>query len=127
MWGHRGLSHSLAFAAVAAVCCVACLFSGREWRSSMPVLWFCLFIAIASHGLLDAMTDGGLGVAFFAPFSSERYFFPWRPILVSPIGVSRFFSSRGAAVLASELRWVWLPSMVLAAVAWWLRHRFKSS
>jgi inner membrane protein len=127
MWGHRGLSHSLAFPAIAAVCLVAWLFSGREGRPSTPALWFCLFIAIASHGLLDAMTDGGLGVAFFAPFSSERYFLPWRPILVSPIGVTRFFSPRGAAVLASELRWVWLPSMVVAAFSWWLRYRFRSS
>jgi inner membrane protein len=61
---------------------------------------------IASHGLLDAMTTGGLGVAFFAPFSAERYFFPWRPILVSPIGIERFLSPRGAAVLMSELQWV---------------------
>jgi hypothetical protein len=30
----------------------------------------------ASHGMLDAMTDGGLGVAFFAPFDNARYFFP---------------------------------------------------
>jgi DMSO/TMAO reductase YedYZ heme-binding membrane subunit len=74
----------------------------------------------ASHGLLDALTDGGLGVAFFAPFDSGRYFFPWRPIEVSPIGAG-FFSARGLAVLASEFVWVWLPSLLLAAVAWGAR------
>jgi hypothetical protein len=26
-----------------------------------------LFVVTASHGILDAMTDGGLGIAFFAP------------------------------------------------------------
>jgi len=84
-------------------------------------------MAIASHGVLDAMTDGGLGVTFFAPFWSDRYFLPWRPIAVSPIGVARFLSARGVAVLASELRWVWLPSIVFATLGWWLRHRFRSS
>jgi hypothetical protein len=65
-----------------------------------------------SHTLLDAMTSGGLGVAFFSPFSNERYFFPWRPIRVSPIGVD-FFGEAGVAVLRSELIWVWIPCAVL--------------
>ena len=85
-------------------------------------LWTYLFLATASHGLLDAMTDGGLGVAFFSPFNNHRYFLPWRPIRVSPIGVSRFFSDRGLEVLSSELLWIWLPSALLAALAW-LWHR----
>jgi inner membrane protein len=76
-----------------------------------------LFLAIASHGMLDALTNGGLGVAFLAPFSSGRYFFPWRPILVSPISVHRFFSERGVAVLTSELVIVWLPSIAVAMAA----------
>ena len=45
------------------------------------------------------------GVAFFAPFNNTRFFFPWRPIEVSPIGLS-FFSTRGMAVLLSELIWI---------------------
>ena len=69
----------------------------------------------ASHGALDAMTDGGLGVAFFAPFSGERYFFPFRPIVVSPIGLGGFFSEWGVAVIKSELLWVWLPSALVVA------------
>jgi inner membrane protein len=58
------------------------------------------------------MTSGGIGVAFFAPFSSERYFFPWRPIRVSPIAVRSFFSAQGLAILRSELLWVWLPVLM---------------
>jgi inner membrane protein len=79
-----------------------------------------LFMAMASHALLDALTNGGLGVAFFAPFSNDRYFFPWRPIQVSPISVRRFFSERGLVVLGSELAIVWVPALALAAigVAW---------
>jgi inner membrane protein len=69
------------------------------------------------------MTDGGLGVAFFAPFDNTRYFLPWTPIRVSPIGLGRFFTARGLAVLASELLWIWLPATLLAAVPWFLRKR----
>jgi inner membrane protein len=85
-----------------------------------PFAYF--FLATASHGVLDAMTNGGLGVAFFSPFDNNRYFLPWRPILVSPISVHRFFSGRGYAVLQSELLWIWVPAIVFAAVVLMLRH-----
>lgn len=78
----------------------------------------------ASHGVFDAMTDGGLGIAFFSPFDTTRYFFPWRPLRVSPIGPG-FFSGRALVVLTSELRWIWLPSAVLALAAWAWRRRTK--
>ena len=58
-----------------------------------------LFVSTLSHGLLDMLTNGGLGVALFVPMSNERYFFPWRPITVSPIGLSRFVSAWGLRVL----------------------------
>jgi len=77
-------------------------------------LWTYFFVATASHGFLDAMTNGGLGVAFFSPFDNTRYFLPWRPIVVSPISVNRFFSERGLAVLQSELLWIWIPAGLLA-------------
>src|SRR6266540_4876570 len=35
------------------------------------------------HGFFDAMTNGGLGVAFFAPFDSRRYFLAFRPLEVA--------------------------------------------
>jgi inner membrane protein len=54
-----------------------------------------LFVVTASHGVLDAMTNGGLGVAFFAPFTSARYFLPFRPVQVSPISLAAFFTHRG--------------------------------
>ena len=93
----------------------------RTASPSVARLWVFFFLATASHGVLDAMTDGGLGVAFFAPLSDTRYFFPWRPIVVSPIGVAEFFGPRGLRVLWSELGWVWLPSAVvfLAGNSWW--------
>jgi len=116
MFGHRGLTHSIAFsAALATVVARGLVPSGTRVR-----LWLYLFVATASHGVLDAMTDGGIGIAFFAPFAAERYYLPWRPIAVSPIGVQRFLTARGIVVLASEARWVWLPSLLVATLGWWL-------
>ena len=86
-------------------------------------MWLVLFAATASHGILDAMTDGGIGIALFAPFDAGRYFLPWRPIPVSPIGVGRFLSARGAAVLRAEVLLVWLPAIALTLAAMWRRRR----
>jgi len=109
--GHRGLTHSLSFALLAALAATA--FARR--LGAPPAMAFAVvFVSAASHGLLDAITTGGLGVAFFSPFSNRRYFFPWRPILVSPIGIVAFFSERGLRVLASELAWIWLPAGLFA-------------
>ncbi len=72
-------------------------------------------LAIASHLALDSLTNGGLGVALFAPFDRTRYFAPWRPIEVSPIGTD-FFSTRGLMVLASEIIWIWLPALALVTI-----------
>lgn len=114
--GHRGFSHSLVFAALLATLVLPAVYRRGKGGPGSGRLWSYLFLATASHGLLDAMTDGGLGIALLAPFDNHRYFFPFRPIEVSPIGVSRFLSGRGLAVIASELLWVWLPAVVVAGV-----------
>jgi inner membrane protein len=111
--GHRGLSHSLFFALV--VGGLVALPVARAYRLRPAVLWLYFFLCLASHGLLDALTSGGLGIAFFSPFSNERYFFDFRPLRVSAIGLSDFLASRWTAVLASELKWVWLPALALGA------------
>lgn len=127
MLGHRGFSHSLLFALLLALLIVRLAFkrtpafSGGWWKL---VTFF--FVATASHGLLDALTDGGSGVAFFAPFDGTRYFFPWRPIEVSPISLDRFFSQRGMEVIKSELVWIWLPVGLLVLAAW-LYRRLRAS
>lgn len=126
MLGHRGITHSFSFALVLGV--VVALVCFRE----VPILssyWLLLasyfFIITSSHAVLDALTNGGLGVALFAPFTNDRYFFPWRPIEVSPIGLDAFLSGRGLAVLLSEIKWIWFPSGVIVASAWFLRRRFN--
>jgi hypothetical protein len=75
---------------------------------------------LASHsGCDDQRRAWG---AFFAPFENSRYFLPWRPIEVSPIGVSAFFTSRGLAVLQSEFIWIWIPSVMWIAAAWLIQR-----
>jgi len=127
MLGHRGLSHSLLFAAGLASIAAVLLRRTRTAGQSLARLWLFLFLATASHGVLDAMTNGGLGVAFFAPFSDARYFFPWHPIVVSPISISEFFGPRGLRVIWSELGWIWAPSAVVFLVGLALRQRSGKS
>jgi inner membrane protein len=114
MLGHRGLTHSLLLAAALAAL-LAPWLAGRGTRGR---LWLYLFTATASHGLLDAMTNGGIGVAFFAPFDAARYYLPWRPIVVSPISVRAFLTRWGLAVLTSEALYIWLPATILATLGW---------
>ena len=111
--GHRGFTHSLCFAALLATL-VTFLFRNTNGISRASLFLY-LLAATASHGLLDAMTNGGLGIAFFSPFDTHRYFLPWRPIRVSPIGVSRLVSTQGLEIMRTELVWIWLPAIVLGA------------
>jgi inner membrane protein len=118
LWGHRGLTHSLLFAALIAA--TVSMSLGRLFQKQWA-LALLLFAAIASHGLLDAMTNGGLGVAFFSPIDTHRYFLPWRPVLVSPIGISRFFTSRAVRILGSEVLYIWVPALILVVFMKFLR------
>ena len=115
--GHRGFSHSFGFAGLLGFG-TSLLFFTREnifpWRWWVYGLYFSLIIA--THGVFDAMTNGGMGIAFFAPFDDARYFLPWRPLRVSPIGIAEFISEDGLKVALNELKWIWLPlGMVIGA------------
>lgn len=116
-WGHRGASHSLVFAMLVAAAVTALWPAlGRERRGR----WFLIVLGvIASHGLLDALTDGGLGAALMWPWSDARYFAPWRPLPVAPIGRG-LLSARGIGVMALETL-VFLP--LLAYGLWPRKHR----
>lgn len=115
-WGHRGFTHSLVFAALlAGMVALAMLRHGAAGIGRFALFGY-LFLATASHGVLDAMTNGGLGVAFFSPFDNTRYFLPWRPICVSPIAVHRFVVARGYTALRSELLWIWVPAVLFAGL-----------
>ncbi len=104
--GHRGASHSLLFAGILGLSCALL----APWlHCKRRIAFLTGAFAAVSHIALDAATNGGLGVGIFWPWNETRYFLPWHPIEVSPLGIRRFFSARGAEVMRSELTWVWLP------------------
>ena len=118
--GHRGFTHSLTFAVFMGA--IAAAFAQRL-NSTRMISFITLFLATASHPFLDSFTNGGLGVAWFWPIVDTRYFMPWQPIEVSPIGASNFFSARGAVVLLSEARWIVAPIAIIAVSFRFLRSR----
>lgn len=124
-WGHRGFFHSPFFALLLALAVTLVFFREAHLFSRRWCFYLAFFFLLsASHGILDAFTNGGLGIALFSPFSNERYFFPWRPILVSPIGIRSFLSHWGVLVLKSEFLWVWVPSSFIAGISLLFRRCF---
>ena len=106
--GHRGLTHSILFAFLLSTI-VAVIIHQKEKIAAFVFLFVCTL----SHGILDAFTDGGLGIAFLSSFSNTRYFFPWRPLEVSPIGISSFLSGPALSVLMSEIKFIWIPCVLI--------------
>ena len=112
-FGHRGMTHSLLFAALVG----ALVAIGLRLRRRRVLLDAILAaFVVASHGVLDAMTTGGLGVEFFWPVDTHRYFLPWRFIPVAPLG-AHMLSARGLSVLLTEAV-LFLPAW---AYAFWPR------
>jgi len=124
IFGHRGFTHSLAFALLWGSL-VASIFYYRKGLFSRTWVAYATYfsLATASHPLLDAMTNGGLGVALYAPFNNERIFWDFRPIKVSPIGIKNFFSEWGMLVLQSEAFWIGIPCvaiiLLVILIKWW--------
>ena len=108
-WGHRGATHSLVAAVLLGLAAPLLVRTRGRRAVAMALL---VAAVVASHGLLDAMTDGGKGVALLWPFTTRRIFFPWRPIPVAPIGVG-LLSVDGLEVMAWEAV-VFLPLFVFA-------------
>jgi len=110
-FGHRGFTHSIVFAIIWAV--LLMFFFGKQNR----VLWFVvIFFSTVFHGILDAMTTGGKGIGFFIPFNNERFFFPFRPIQVSPLGIEKFFSEWGIQVILSEVKYILIPCIIVLLI-----------
>lgn len=120
IWGHRGWTHSFAFALLLGAF-AAWLFYRTEKDWWKMAVWFVL--ATASHPLLDMMTTGGMGCALWWPMSEDRLFFPFRPILVSPLEVRSFIGRYGLRVLMSELVWVGVPGLFLVLASKLLRPK----
>ncbi|MBI5547237.1 MAG: metal-dependent hydrolase [Deltaproteobacteria bacterium] len=111
-FGHRGAMHSLAMAVILAV---ALGLAARLARRPALRVGLVAFAALALHDLCDAVTNGGLGVALWWPFSNERIFLPWRPLPVAPIGLNGMLAPRGLRVMAAELI-VFAPFLLYALV-----------
>jgi inner membrane protein len=111
--GHRGLSHSIAFAVVlGAIAAMALLpdVTRRERAAAAAAL----ILATGTHSVLDALTTyAPTGPAFWAPFSNHRYRFPWMPLT----GAGGFKTDFG-----QEALYVCLPALVLIwLIEWWRR------
>lgn len=118
-WGHRGISHSLLLALLAAP--LLAWFSRSLWRRlGWPLrrASLLLFAVIASHAALDMLTDATHGPALFMPFDMHRYLLPWRPIEGAPISPRLWLTGKGWRVVHTELLYVWLPCLLL-----WLARR----
>jgi inner membrane protein len=109
--GHRGFTHSILFPILWALLLMFTV--GKQHR----LVWFIMiFLSTLSHGVLDAMTSGGKGVGFFIPFDNSRFFFPFREILVSPLGINKFFSEWGLKVIFSEIKYTVIPCMLILVI-----------
>jgi len=111
-FAHRAITHSLAFALIGALVITAVFFRSerREQRSRVALV---LGLALLSHGCLDALSRYSLGIEFFAPFSAQRFRFPWTP-LGDPTGLT--------GQLIQEALVVFLPAVLIG----WLGLRLRS-
>lgn len=108
--GHRGFTHSILFALLWALF-LSLLFFKKKWARN----FWTLFLVTVSHGTLDAMTTGGKGVGFFIPFENSRYFFPFRPIEVSPLRIGRFWD-QAQHILWNEMIWIGIPCFLILGI-----------
>src|SRR3954451_25460344 len=82
--GHRGASHSLCAAVIAgALCALAARRLGWPRLRSAVVGT----LAVASHGLLDAIGEGQRGLPLLWPFSHERFLAPLWVLPDAPRGL----------------------------------------
>ena len=108
-FGHRGAFHSLAFGLLLGLLGGLVGWALRQpWRRTTLVAG----LVAVSHGLLDAFTNGGRGIALLWPLTDERLFAPWQPIPVSPIGWA-VVSEWGLRVTLVELVY-FLPLLLYA-------------
>jgi inner membrane protein len=107
--GHRGATHSLVTALVIGVAggIVAWRLGWNGVRTAVAIT-----IALASHGLLDALAKGGRGIPLFWPISEHRFWAPWRILPDAPRGI-HFLSWRGLSAASLEFLY-FLPVTVYA-------------
>lgn len=123
LW-HRGLTHSLAWAVVTGTATAWAL--RHRVRHHGGTAWLAVNFAacVATHGLLDAFTDGGSGVGFLLPFDDARMRFAIQPIPVAPITVDPT-NHRALYCIGVEAILLWPLAIAMGtahrAMPWWLR------
>jgi membrane-bound metal-dependent hydrolase YbcI (DUF457 family) len=100
--GHRALTHSMCTGLLFGLLVFLIVRRGSAARSASRLALY-VTVVVASHGLLDALTTYGEGVAFFAPFTMHRWKSGWQP-----------FDGLVAEIVA-----LWLPGALTYAL--WLR------
>jgi inner membrane protein len=107
-FAHRAITHSLAFALVAAMV-VTIVWFRMERRTGVVLL-----LALLSHSCLDALSTYSLGVGFFVPFSEQRFRFLWTPL------------GRPNGTVASQLIEESLVVLVPAVLIGWFGLRIRN-
>ena len=113
-FAHRAITHSLAFALIGALVITALFFRSEQWREQRSRIALVLGLALLSHGCLDSLSRYSLGIEFFAPFSAQRFRFPWTP-LGDPSGL--------AGQLSQEALVVFLPAVLIGWLGLRIRRR----
>jgi inner membrane protein len=107
--GHRGASHSLLMAATIAI--AGGLLARRYGWSGIRTM-LAVMLAIGSHGLLDALGEGGRAIPLFWPLSEHRFRAPWQFLPDAPRGL-KFISWHGLVDAVLEFVY-FLPVIILA-------------
>jgi len=117
--GHRGLTHSIAFALLLGGMAAVTLLpdAARRQRAAAAAA---LILAAVTHGILDALTTySPTGPAFWSPFSNHRYRFPSLPLT----GAGGLHTDFGREAL-----YVCLPALALILlIEWWRQPRMNLS
>jgi len=114
-FGHRGFFHSIFFGLLVSIAATKYVSSVSKGLPEAWVRYFTLFFLLCvSHGLLDALSNGSIGVALFSPFDPTRYFLPWQPI--SMVRMRVFLTTWSLAAIRSELFLVWIPSCLVVLI-----------
>jgi len=116
-WGHRGFTHSLVFALIVGFVVGLVFYRRLGIGTSEWWRYVALYSTVtASHGIFDAMTNGGLGIALYAPFDNGRYFFAWTPVEVTRVGIHNLLSLKGFRILVSEGIYILMPILTVSFI-----------
>lgn len=112
IYAHRGATHSLSVALAAGLLAT---LAHRQLGVRPLTAGVVVGAAMASHGLLDMMTDSGRPVAYLWPISSVRLFADWRPFHSGEVHMAHLVTQT-LARLRDELWQLIIPMFVIAAL-----------